>query len=114
MNAVEKKVAAMRKAGKLEGLDDRKARALAKAHVHGDAERELPMRFTHEGIHITVHRVSVFEGALRVDLTASVRVRGPFLFLNPPTQVEEGKDDADAALREMVGRAVAYAARTQR
>ena len=111
MNAVEKKLAAMRKAGKLEGLEDRKARGLAKAHVHGDAERELPMRFTCEGIHITVHRVSVTDGALRVDLTASVRVNGPFVFVNPPTQVKDGVDDADAALREMVGRAVAFAAR---
>lgn len=111
MNAVERKLAALRKAGKLEGLDDRKARGLAKAHVHGDAKRELPLRFSHEGIHITVHGVTVQDGVLRVDLTASVPVRGPFLFVNPPTQVQAGVDDADAAFREMVGRAVAYAAR---
>jgi len=111
MNLVEKKLAELRKSGAVANMDQHAQVRTAKAYVHADAERELPLRFTYEGVHITVHAVSVFRDGLRVDLTASVPVRGPFLFVNPPTQVKDGTDDADAAFREMVGRAVAFAAR---
>lgn len=86
--------------------------AAAKAEVHLDAWLD-GLEFTHEGAHITVQRVEVRDGALWVWLRANVPTSNPYVFVNPPLQVEAGRDDPEAALRGMVGQTVVSWARKQ-